>query len=150
MSDLAAVFEKILPDATEWVQAQSEIGLSTGRLLSPEELADARRVGVLAPEKIRLVVAPALPLPDDAALRETAVSRGLLRPEFRGLTLGYAIFIVEGHLSRKLLSHECRHVHQYENAGAIREFLVEYLAQIVRFGYHDAPYEIDARHYEID
>lgn len=140
----------MLPDAIAWVQAQSEVGLATGRPLRPDELADARRVGVLAPEKIRLVVAPTLPLPDDATLREMALSTGLLGPEFCGLTLGHAIFIVEGHLSRSLLSHECRHVHQYENAGAIGEFLKQYLSQIARFGYHNAPYEIDARHSEID
>lgn len=150
MSDLAAVFEEILPDAIAWVRAQSEAGLATGRPLTPAELADARRVGVSEPEKIRVVVAPTLPLPDDAALRETALSTGLLGPEFHGLTLGHAIYIVDGHLTRRLISHECRHVHQYENAGAIGEFLREYLAQIARFGYHNAPYEVDARHSEID
>ena len=150
MSNLAALFEEILPDSIAWVEAQSEVGLAIGRPLSPDELADARRVGVLAPENIRVVVAPALPLPDDGALRETAVSTGLLGPEFCGLTLGHAIFIVEGHVSRRLLTHECRHVRQYENAGSIGEFLGEYLSQIARFGYHNAPYEVDARRCEID
>ena len=150
MSDLAGVFEQILPDAIAWVKAKSELGLATGRPLSPDELADARRVGVSAPEKIRVIVAQTLPLPDDADLREAALSTGLLGPDFCGLTLGHAIFIVEGHLSRRLLTHECRHVHQYENAGTIADFVTEYLAQIARFGYHDAPHEIDARRSEFD
>jgi len=66
-----------------------------------------------------------------------------------GLTLGYSILIVSGHCTVPLLSHECRHVHQYETLGSIEKFLPVYLQQIVDHGYADAPFEIDARTHEL-
>ena len=66
-----------------------------------------------------------------------------------GLTLGYSIFIVNGHVNDRLLSHELRHVQQYERAGSIAAFLPTYLSQIVDLGYENAPFEIDARAHEI-
>lgn len=91
-----------------------------------------------------------MPLPDDDALRAIALDTGLLGPDAIGLTLGHAIFIVEGHESRQLLTHECRHVHQYETAGSIAAFLPVYFQQLVTVGYYDAPFEVDAREHEID
>ena len=67
-----------------------------------------------------------------------------------GLTLGYSIFIVRGHMSPRLLSHECRHVYQYETAGSISAFLPVYLQQIATVGYQSAPFEQDARAHEFD
>ncbi len=67
-----------------------------------------------------------------------------------GLTLGHCIYICLGHNSNRLLSHECRHVHQYEIAGSIATYLPNYLQQIVDFGYEDAPFEVDARAHETD
>jgi hypothetical protein len=66
-----------------------------------------------------------------------------------GLTLGHSIFIVRGHKDRRLLSHELRHVHQYEHHGSIAAFLPVYLQQIVEVGYANAPLEADARAHEI-
>ena len=65
-----------------------------------------------------------------------------------GLTLGHSIYICNGHNSPRLLSHECRHVQQYEQAGSIAAYLPKYLEQIARYGYFDAPYEVDARAHE--
>jgi hypothetical protein len=56
---------------------------------------------------------------------------------------------MKGQGSNRLISHECRHVHQYEVAGSIAGFLPLYLQQIVSYGYEQAPYEIDAREHEI-
>jgi hypothetical protein len=66
-----------------------------------------------------------------------------------GLTLGYAVFVCRGHETRRLLSHEFRHVFQYEQNGAIAGFLPLYLQQIVTMGYQNAPLEMDARAHEI-
>jgi hypothetical protein len=65
-----------------------------------------------------------------------------------GLTLGHSIFICRGHQTRRLLSHELRHVHQYEAHGSIAEFLPVYLQQIAEVGYANAPFEIEARAHE--
>ncbi|MBV2129714.1 hypothetical protein [Arsukibacterium indicum] len=67
-----------------------------------------------------------------------------------GLTLGYGIYIKQGYLTRRLLSHELRHVHQYEQAGSHEAFLTRYIGDIIRFGYLDSPYEVDARYHEIN
>jgi hypothetical protein len=88
-------------------------------------------------------------LPTDTALRNAAVQTGLLGPGMIGLTLGYAVLIRRGHeASPRLLSHEFRHVYQYEAAGSIAAFLPGYLQQIVAFGYVNAPLEADARAHE--
>ena len=100
------------------------------------------------PEKIRLSFVAQLPLPSDPMLRQAALQTGLLGPNMIGLTLGYGIYICHGHNSSRLLSHECRHVHQYEQAGSIAAYLPKYLQQIAQFGYTNAPYEVDARENE--
>ncbi|ACB69132.1 conserved hypothetical protein (plasmid) [Burkholderia ambifaria MC40-6] len=149
MTNLATLLPQVLPVAISWADDQERLALSTGAALTQQGIADARTVGVLEPEKIRVVIVPTLPLPADAWLRNVAVGAGLLGPGFTGLTLGYAIFIVHGHLTRRLLTHECRHVHQYEAAGSIAAFLPEYLQQIATVGYDAAPFEVDARAHEI-
>ena len=51
-------------------------------------------------------------------------------------------------MTPRLLSHELRHVHQYEKFGSISSFLAEYLNQIISVGYDKSPLEIDARTHE--
>ena len=66
-----------------------------------------------------------------------------------GLTLGYSILICHGQMCRRLLSHECRHVFQYEQAGSIASFLPRYLESVIQVGYWDCPFERDARAHEL-
>ena len=109
----------------------------------------ARAVGVKRPYEIRIVVTPSLPYPDDPLLREAAQQTGMLGPNTAGLTLGHAVFLLDGHeADTRLVSHELRHVFQYENAGSIGEFLSVYLRQVVEVGYENAPLEQDARDHE--
>ena len=75
---------------------------------------------------------------------------GFLTEETIGLTLGYGIYIKQGYLTTRLLSHELRHVHQYEQAGSAKAFLSRYISEIMRFGYMDSPYEVDARNHEVE
>jgi hypothetical protein len=103
-----------LPSAIAWAQTRPEEVLQSGRPLDAAGLAVAKSVGVAAPEP-----ATRLPLLKDPTLREAAVQTGLLGPGMIGLTLGFAIYVVSGYESIRLLSHECRHVHQYEVAGSI-------------------------------
>lgn len=149
MIDLAAALPTILPIAIAWAEAQSRLVLTTGAPLTESGINDARAVGVATPESIRVAIVPCLPLPDDPVLRAIALDTGLLGPGMVGLTLGHAIFVVQGHDSRRLLTHEYRHVHQYEVAGSIAAFLPAYLHQIATVGYNAAPFEVDARQHEI-
>jgi hypothetical protein len=148
--DLAAALPRLLPLATEWAQAREAQILREGEALDPSGLALARAVGVTRPELIRVQHVRALPWPKDPALRSAALYTGLLGPGVIGLTLGHGIYIVGSHADARLLSHECRHVYQYELCGSIGAFLAQYLRQIADFGYEEAPYEIDARQWERD
>ena len=107
-------------------------------------------MGVAKPERVRVeMVGDSLPMPDDPVLRAAAVQAGLMGPGMVGLTLGYGIFICRGHKTRRLLSHELRHVHQYEQHGLIAGFLPIYRKQVIEVGYSDAPLERDAREHEL-
>ncbi len=123
--------------------------MEAGAPLAEDFLDIACRVGVQRPSLVRFIIVDQVPQPKDPILQETARKMGLLGPEVKGLTLGYAIFIVSGHKTSRLLSHECRHVYQYESYGSIDAFLSVYLKQIVEYGYQNAPLEVDARHHEI-
>lgn len=147
--DLAAALPLLLPQAIAWAQAQADEALAVGVPLGLEALENARRVGVLAPERVRVKVVDALPLPEDPVLRAAALQAGLLGLGMIGLTLGYAIFICKGHLRLRFLSHECRHVQQYESHGGIAAFLPVYLAEVVSVGYAVSSFEADARSHEI-
>lgn len=120
-----------------------------GRRLESWEQEIARRVGVQAPARVRLIFVGALPFPNLSWIRQLAIQRGMSRSGPIGLTLGHGIFIREGCYSVRLLSHECRHVYQYEQAGSVRKFLDRYIAEVLAYGYQDAPLEIDARTHEI-
>jgi hypothetical protein len=146
--DIAAALPLPTPKAIAWAEQHASEILASGEALTEEGLALARRVGVVNPEKIRLSFVSQLPLPTDSLLRQAALQTGLLGSNMVGLTLGHGIYICYGHNSARLLSHECRHVHQYEQAGSIATYLPQYLQQIVQFGYANAPYEVDARAHE--
>jgi len=147
---LQATLPALLPKAIAWAEDRAQEILGAGGVLSDAELSLAKRVGVSRPELIRVSVVRALPLPADPELRQAALSAGLLGPGAVGLTLGHGIFICTGHRSVRLVSHECRHVYQYEQAGSIAAYLPVYLQQIVTVGYQSAPFEVDARAHELD
>ena len=149
MNDHFAILPAILPKAIAWAEAQSTHILAQGTPLDAAGIEDARRVGVANPEAIRIMVLSRMPLPDDEGLRLLAGDTGLLGTGTLGLTLGHGIFILDGYASRPLLTHEFRHVHQYEQAGSIGAFLRTYLEQIFTVGYEDAPLERDARAHEL-
>lgn len=148
--DFAARLSELLPRAVEWAEKQSLAILHEGKPLDGRGLLLARATGVVHPQRIRIWTVPHIPAPEDPDLRQLALAQNLIGPNTRGLTLGYGIFILEGHIDPRLLSHECRHVHQVEAAGGLAAFLPIYLKQIADDGYDAAPYELDARAYELN
>ena len=150
MFDLAAVLPRLLPRAIAWAEARASEIAASGIALTETGIRIAREVGVQQPQLIRTQQVRQLPLPDDPELRQVALATGLLGRGMIGLTLGHSIYTVLGHHTNRLLSHECRHVAQYETAGSIAVFLPQYLQQIAVYGYVNAPFEIDARQYEVD
>ena len=121
--DLKAALPDLLPKAISWAEAEAIRGAGAGRELTDRERDFARKVGVTHPERIRVITLDALPMPTDPPLRAAAKQTGFLDPGMVGLTLGHSVFICRGHEIPRLLSHEFRHVYQYEQAGSIAEFL---------------------------
>jgi hypothetical protein len=150
MIDLAVALPGLMPHAIAWVQARETEILATGQSLSAAGLQLAICVGVRAPDLVRIKVVQRLPQPGHPELRAIAAHTGLLGPDMGGITFGHGIYIVEGDLHTRLLSHELRHVHQYEVAGSIAAFLEIYLQQIAIVGYDNAPLELDAKAHERD
>lgn len=135
--------------AVSWAEKQAALILHDGMPFSASGINLARSAGVDHPERIRLLQVMQIPFPDDPQLIKIATETGLLTPNIAGLTLGYGIYLRHGHCTPQILSHEFRHVYQYEQAGSIAAFLPEYLRQIAQYDYANAPLEIDARRHEI-
>ncbi len=148
-TNLSSILPQLLPKAIDWAEKRSAEICSSGMALTEREKRIARAVGVSHPEKIRISIVSSIPIPDDPMLQKVAIETGLLGPDTAGLTLGYGIYILADHKTNELLSHECRHVYQYETFGSIGEFMPIYLQQIAQYGYEDAPLEVDARQHEI-
>jgi hypothetical protein len=146
--DIAAALPVLLPSAIAWAEEESARALRAGEPLSREERDLALRAGVEFPERVRIRRVVSLPEPDEAMLRAAGRTAGLIDPRMIGLTLGYAVFVRRGHDARRALSHEFRHVRQYEQAGGIAAFLPIYLRQVLELGYEEAPLERDARAHE--
>ncbi len=139
----------LLPRAIEWCSAVARKAASSGVPLTQTAFEDARTVGVRYPEKIRVLIVDHFPLPSDVLLRSAAASLGFLGSNTAGLTLGYSILVRRGRLSRRLLSHELRHVAQCEDAGSLSAFLTAYLEALVTSGYENSSFERDARDHEL-
>ena len=148
-SNLLSILPQLLPKAIDWAEKRSAEICSSGMALTEREKQIAVAVGVTNPEKIRISIVSSIPIPDDPMLQKVAIETGLLGPDTAGLTLGYGIYLRADQNSDQLLSHECRHVYQYETFGSIKAFMPIYLQQIAQYGYEDAPLEIDAREHEI-
>jgi hypothetical protein len=148
--DLLSQLPKLLPGAIAWAEVRAKKAAGVGSPLTPDVQSIARAVGVTKPELVRIeIVGDRLPIPDDPVLQAAATQAGLLGPGMVGLTLGHSIFICKGHKTRRLVSHELRHVYQYEQHGSIAGFLPVYLAQVLQVGYQNAAFERDARAHEV-
>ena len=145
-ADVAAVSRL----AADWAQTYAAQSLAQGAALTPKQVAMATQVGVRDPSKVRIRVVDELPAPQDPTLVAAAGRIGLMPQAASGMTLGYAVLLKRGAQNdSRLLSHELRHVAQYEAKGGIGPFLAIHIPQLMQFGYDDSPFERDARAHEI-
>ena len=96
--------------------------LASGRALTDIETKLAVAVGVHDPARVRIKLVRQMPAPADPELRAIASQTGLIGPHTGGITMGHGIYLLNGQVSNRLVSHELRHVHQYEAAGSIASF----------------------------
>ena len=142
-------FELLLPLACTWAEEQESIILRDGVPLTTNQVADARRIGVTRPERVRLRVVEEIPLPTHPGLRTAAEMTGLISPMTIGLTLRYGIFIRSDCWGqRRLVVHELVHTLQYERLGGFIPFLQQYLQECITIGYPAAPMEQEAMRIE--
>ncbi|MDP5135596.1 hypothetical protein ORJ04_06495 [Rheinheimera baltica] len=140
---------QIVLSAAKWTEQNQLLIYQFGRALTSEEQNIALLVGVSKPERVHICEVPEIKRPQEPELAALCEQFGFLTKDTIGLTLGYGIYIKQGYLTTRLLSHELRHVYQYEQAGSTEAFLTRYIGEIMQFGYFNAPYEIDARSHEI-
>jgi hypothetical protein len=136
---------QLLPKVLDWVEAQERFALSQGSALSPEALNDARAAGVRKPENVRICVVPEIPPPEHVRIKQLAAELGLITEHTVAITFGFGIFVrAERSHDRETLIHEFVHVAQSEELG-LEHFLMQYVVQIFKNGYDDAPMEREAR-----
>lgn len=109
------------------------------RTLTGEERAFAEALNIKGRVLVWLV--DRMPEPPEE-LRELYESH---MPNPAGLTLGHLILVRKDAYSPRLMRHELVHVVQVERKGGIRQFLHDYVGEIVEYGYAKAPLEIEAR-----
>ncbi|HEX7860448.1 MAG TPA: hypothetical protein VF773_08995 [Verrucomicrobiae bacterium] len=142
-------FNLLLPQACAWAEEQERIIMREGVPLTTIQLADARRIGIAQPERVRLRVVEEIPSPTNPDLQAAAEMTGLISPLTIGLTLRYGIFIRSDHWGeRRLVVHELVHTLQYERLGGFEPFLRQYLQECLTIGYPAAPMEQEARRIE--
>jgi hypothetical protein len=135
----------VLPLAAEWAEAKEQVVLKNGVPLSDSQMDDARRVGVIHPEKVRIFKVPQIPLPKHPVLKAAAEETKLITPATVGLTVRYGIFIHSDFSDdRYLMVHELVHTSQYEKLGGFLPFFRKYLLQLINIGYPEAPMEQEA------
>ena len=148
--EAAARVPQLAALAAEWAERFAAESLAMGRPLTAGEQAIARRVGVKDPSSVRVRVVEELPAPGDPRLVAAAGRIGLMPQAASGMTLGYAVLLTrDRQADTRLLSHELRHVAQYEAQGGIRGFLALHIPHLLQFGYEESPFERDARAHEI-
>lgn len=147
--NLKPILPILLPLATRWANKQSQEVQKHGRHLNGKERDIARLVGVSNTDRVKILIVDKIPSPTSRFLQKVSAYTQFSIDNAAGLTLGYSIYLCEKHLSMRLLSHELRHVHQYEQYGSMKAFLKDYLSQVLTYGYLAAPLERDARNHEL-
>jgi hypothetical protein len=144
-ANLLDQFDRLLPLAARWAEGLEKRILREGVPLLEQEIADAQRLGVRQPNRVRLLCLGSVPTPDDLTLRAAAAVVQFLTPKTRGLSLRYGIFVRQDcWRDRRLIAHELVHTAQYERLGGIEPFLRQYLRECLTIGYPEAPLEQEA------
>ncbi len=121
--------------------------LRTGRKLFPQEAFAAGLVGVVFPDRIRILAVEQVPAPGFRWLQQLARLFGFDNSLTCGMTIRYGIFIRNDCAGDpRLIFHECVHTAQYERFGSLSGFLRRYLNECLIDGYDKSNLEREARY----
>ena len=109
MRFLVQLLPLLLPVAAKWVEWHERKILRQGVPLSLTGLADAARMGVAHPEKIRLMRVDGIPMLNGPLIRTLACLVPTVSVSTVGLSLRYGIYVREPWAEdRHLIAHEYR------------------------------------------
>lgn len=138
-------FDRIVQTMVLWAEQWQTFILQHGDTLDAEQTVYARSVGVAAPEKVRVLKVPNVPLPHYKILRQTFAENDMLAPDANGLTLGFGVFTRQDAFPLEYwLTHELVHVAQCERAGGLQIAMQQYLDECLTIGYAESPMEKQA------
>lgn len=138
-------FEVLFPLALDWVKQQEQLILQKGIRLCESQIEDARQVGVLCPEKIRILGVDTIPFPSHPELQKAAVQIGVLSHSENSVTFGNGICIRNQFFkNRYLLIYEMVMIRRQEELGGLGPFLREYLTQCLQRGSNNTPMDTEA------
>lgn len=127
----------------QWAEVLQSKILLEGVPLSPQEVFKARLAGVENIKKVRVLKVDSIILPDISLISKLKKANKLDDLGTLGLSLGYGV-ILHKNAPKDILYHELRHVAQYELFGDLKEFIMIYLKEVIKFGYGNGPFENDA------
>jgi hypothetical protein len=131
--------------AALWVKWHERKILRYGVPLSESERADAIRMGVENPERIRLLKVERIPLLNGVVIQMLDRLIPSVSANTIGLSLRYGIYVRSAYWrDRRLIAHECVHTGQYERHRSVAAFLQAYFTGCIEMGYPAAPLEQEA------
>ena len=120
--------ERLTPLALQWAKAQEVFILKHGAPLNSGQIADAERVGVKDPARIRVLAVDRISLPDDHELAEAARRAQIITEASRAVTIGHGIILrANCWQDRELILHQLVHIAQCERSGGLESFVEQYL-----------------------
>lgn len=126
-SDNNAV-QRLAPLAHQWAIDQEAMVLKLGVPLSPQQLADAARVGIKDAARVRVLPVDRIPMPENPELAEAARRAQIITDASPAVTIGYGILVrIDRWKDRELLVHQLVHVAQCERFGGLDAFVEIYL-----------------------
>ena len=123
------IVTRLTPLALDWARDQEEFILRLGAPLGPRQLADAERVGVQDPTRVRVLPVDRIPAPGNAELAEAALQAQIITEASPAVTIGHGIMMrADRWHDRELMLHQLVHVAQCERAGGLDCFVAQYLS----------------------
>ena len=121
-------FERLAPLACQWAKSQEAYILKHGAPLAAHQVADARRAGVEAIGRVRVLVVDRIPLPENKELADAARQAQIITDSSKAVAIGHGIVVrADSWQNRELLLHQLLHIAQCERSGGLESFVIEYL-----------------------